>query len=213
MKLVDIFTTYVHYLIHPFKTHEYFLNPERASDDEFKPVRLTSYESLATSWLFVVVNGIFKIIILNFSILFMLNLFEDNLSLGTDFINISEFPGFYFLILSSFLDIIFYPLFGIFIIQFWEVVIKFFGGLLDSTGDLSQKSHDIMSVYFSSSILNIIPFVGASIQGLASMVLMYAGLRKQLNASPVLSVCIILTPLLFILGFISVLMLILLIAL
>jgi hypothetical protein len=203
MNLKEVFVSYIHYLIHPFKTHQSFLAPDNTDTGDYRPLKLSAYESLATSWLFVVINGIIKIVILNFSIHFMLDLFHESFEIGGNLIDIGEFPGLYFLVLSSFLDIIFYPLFGIFIIQFWEVIIKFYSGILGVEGDLSEKSHRIMSVYFSSSILTIIPFVGSSIQSLASMVLMYAGLREQLKTSPVLSVCIILTPILIFLGLLS----------
>lgn len=203
MNLKDVFLSYIHYLIHPFKTHQSFLATSEPNPNEYSPLKLSAYESLATSWLFVVINGIIKIAILNFSIHFMLDLFQDTFEIGGNLINIGEFPGLYFLVLSSFLDIIFYPLFGIFLIQFWGVIFKFYSGILGVEGDLSEKSHNIMSVYFSSSILTIIPFVGSSIQSLASMVLMYAGLREQFKTSPVLSVCIILTPVLILLGMLS----------
>jgi hypothetical protein len=211
MKIIDVFTTYIHYLIHPFKTHEAFINPDRV--EGFVPQRLSPYESLTTSWVFVILNGIFRIVTLNFVILLMLDLISDTGFDYSSFLNIEEFPSLYFVVLSSVLDIIFYPLFGIFMIQFWEVIIKLFANLLNVSGDISEKSQDIISVYFSSSILKIIPIFGAPMQSLASMILMYAGLRKQLNASPILSVCIILTPLVIMLGLASVIILLVLLAL
>ncbi|MFT6630265.1 MAG: hypothetical protein ACJAS4_000201 [Bacteriovoracaceae bacterium] len=211
MKIIDVFTTYIHYLIHPFKTHEAFINPDRV--EGFVPQRLSPYESLTTSWVFVILNGIFRIVTLNFVILLMLDLISDTGFDYSSFLNIEEFPSLYFVVLSSVLDIIFYPLFGIFMIQFWEFIIKLFANLLNVSGDVSEKSQDIISVYFSSSILKIIPIFGAPMQSLASMILMYAGLRKQLNASPILSVCIILTPLVIMLGLASVIILLALLAL
>jgi hypothetical protein len=143
----------------------------------------------------------------------MLDLISDTGFDYSSFLNIKEFPGLYFIVLSSVLDIIFYPLFGIFLIQFWEVIIKMFGNFLNVKGDVSGKAQDIISVYFSSSILKLIPIFGAPMQSFASMVLMYAGLRKQLNASPVLSVCIILTPFVILLALFSALLLLVLLSL
>ncbi len=209
MGLLNIFYSYIHYLIHPFKTHEFLVHPDRY--EGFKPVQLSAYESLTTSWVFVIISGIFRVIMLNFIILLFVDILEDSSFNYSQYIDIKEFPTFYFIILSSILDIIFYPLFGIIIIQFWEVIIKFYGTLLGTTGDLSAKAQNIISVYFSSSILTLIPVFGATAQSLASMILMYAGLRKQLNASPVLSICIILTPFVLVLGLLSILLLMILV--
>ena len=198
MNIINHFISFIHYLIHPFKSHEQFLHPERFEDEDI--LRLSAYESLTMSWAFVIINGIFRIILLNFIIVLFLDLISDSALNLSGLIDIKKIPSYNFVVLSSLVDIIFYPLFGIFIIQFWEFVFKMYGKLLGDQGDLHQKSQDILSVYFSSSILKIIPILGAPIQSIAKLVLMYAGLRKQLNSSPVLSVCIILTPYVFMLG-------------
>jgi len=195
MNPLEIFRSYIHYLIHPFSTHESFLNPDRFEGESL--VKLTAYESLITSWVFVIVNGVFRVITLNFLIVFLLDLASDSEINYAGIINLEEFPAFYLIVISSIVDIIFYPIYGMVIIKFWDFIFKMYGNLMEVSGDISQKSHDILCVYFSSSILKIVPIFGAPIQSLASMVLMYAGIRKQLNASPALSVCIILTPMLF----------------
>ncbi len=94
---------------------------------------------------------------------------------------------------------IFYPLLTLLIIQFWEVTIKIFGRLLqnEDAETIDQKAKTIMSVSLSSHILLIVPILGGMAQNFASLVLLYAGLRKQLKASPVLCACIMITPLLF----------------
>lgn len=210
MNLIEVFHSYIHYLIHPFKTHDAFMYPAKVTG--YKPMRLNAYEALTASWLFVLISAIFRIITLNFFIIFLVGLLNDSSFDYASFIDLSEFPSLYFVVLSSVLDIIFFPLFGFFIIQFWEFVIKLFGNMLDVSGNLTERAQDIIAVYYSSYILNLIPVFGAPLQSLASMVLMYAGLRKQLNASPVLSVCIIMTPFLFLLILASLLMLLVLMA-
>ena len=122
--------------------------------------------------------------------------------------DLSEIPTYSFLVLSAVLDVIFYPLFGIFMIQYWEVVIKFFAKLLHTPGDITQKSQDILTVAFSSQILKIVPVVGSGFSSLANLVLMYAGLRTQIKASPVLSVVIILAPVFTVLAALSAILLI-----
>lgn len=201
MTLLNQFHSYIHYLIHPFKTHESFINPDRA--DGFVPEKLSAYESLAFSWVFVIINGLFKIVTLNVVASSLVGMLE---GFGGDFsalVSMSEFATFHFMLLSIVLDIIFYPLFGIVIIQYWEFVIKFFGHFLGTEGDLSERAHNVLTVYFSSHIFKIIPIFGTPIHSFASMVLMYAGLRKQLGASPLLSICIMMTPFLMMLMLLS----------
>ena len=211
MDIIKLLKTYSHYLIHPFQTHEAFLHPERG--DHYRPMKLSAYESLATSWIFIIINGISKLFILNLIISWLYSFFADTSLDYAGLINFSEVPGMYFLVLSAVLDIIFYPLFGFFIIQYWDIVIKLFGSLLKTPGDIAEKANQIISVYLSSRIFKIVPILGAPMQTLGAMVLMYAGLRKQLNASPILSVCIILSPIVILMGIASmVLLLVLLIA-
>lgn len=211
MNIYETLTTYIHYLIHPFQTHDAFIHPERYGEENI-PLKLGVYESLATSWLFVIINGVFRIILLNFTILFLMDLFNDDIFDYSILIDLKDFSGLNFIVLSSILDIIFYPLFGIFIIQFWEVLIRFYGKALGVQGDLTEKAQSIISVYFSSSILRVIPIMGSVAQSIAAMILMYAGLRKQLKSSPVLSVCIILTPFLMLLAMVSFIFVIVLVA-
>lgn len=204
MTIVEIFSTFIHYLIHPFKTHDILMHQ---SEDEPELINLSVYESLGTSWVFVVFNGLVRIVILNFLLTIIMDLVQDSsLDIGLVF-DVNELPGYSFFILSAVLDVIFYPLFGFFIIQYWEMIIKLMGRLLQVPGDLSRKAGEIVSVSLASHMLKIVPFFGAPAQSLASMVLMYAGLRKQLNASPALSLCIIFSPVFILMLFLSIIML------
>ena len=210
MTLYTQFYSFIHYLIHPFKTHDSFLHPDRV--EGYRPVKLSAYESLSFSWVFIILNGIFKVLTLNSVAFLLLNLLSDPDLIISQFIDVSQFPIFHFMLLSIVLDIIFYPLFGIIIIQYWEFVFKFFGYLLEVGDDATDRAHSILAVYFSSSIFKIIPILGQPLHSLSSMVLMYAGLRKQLGASPILSICIIFTPFLMMLMFFSAIFLIFLMA-
>ncbi len=203
MQIRRVFESYFHYLIHPFHTHEAFTTP---SYEGFKPMKLTAYQSLATSWVFVMISGLTKILLTQVAIITVFELISNDSYGLTNYINFNEIPSFYFVVLSATLDVIFYPLFGIFLIQFWEVIIRLYGRGLETPGDLTQKAHDIMSVSFSSSIFLIVPMIGGAIQGLVTMFLMYAGLRVQLKSSPVLSICILFTPFVIIMGFIAMIM-------
>lgn len=190
MTILNVFLTYIHYLIHPFQTHEQLL----ASGEQPSIQRLNAYESLTTSWVFVIINGMARILLLNMVLVMIAGFFEDSNLEMMGLFDLEDMSSYSFLVLSAVLDIIFYPFFGLFIIQYWEVVIKFFARLIHTQGDIAQKANDIVSVYFASNILRIIPFFGAIAQSMAAIVLMYAGLRVQLKASPALSFCIIFSP-------------------
>lgn len=197
MPLIQVFISYFHYLIHPFRTHDILLHPERYPEEDL--IRLSPYESLTTSWVFVMVNGIIRVITLNFVLIFLYDFVNSSELSVFEILELEEFPGLYFLVLSSIVDVIFYPLFGVFIIQFWELIIRFFGKLNGTQGDLTQKAHDILAVKLSSKIISVVPFIGSSLESFASMLLMYAGLRKQLNTSVPLTLCILFTPVLLLL--------------
>lgn len=201
MPIINVLSTFMYYLIHPTKTHESF----KQNDGEV--LRLSVYESLGTSWLFILINGIFKIVLLNFVLIGIMDIVADSEFNSLGLIDFSQIPAYSFLILSAVLDVVFYPLFGLFIIQFWEVVIKFFAKLLKVGGDLTSISQDIVSVSFSAQVLNVVPIFGGTLSSIANFILMYVGLRSRLYSSPVLSVLILLSPFLILMFFVCVVLL------
>ena len=198
MAIIDVFSTFIYYLTHPFKTHEAF----KTRDETV--TRLSVYESLGTSWFFIVVHGILRIILLNFILVGILEFINSSEYSLNEMIDLTQIPAYSFIVLSAVLDVVFYPLFGLFLIQFWEIVFKFFGKILVVKENLVDVSQDIVSVALSSKVFKIIPIFGGSLSGLASLFLMYAGLRVRLGSSPVLSVLILMTPILVLLFFITV---------
>lgn len=206
MQILDYFQSYIYYLVHPFKTHDAFMG--KAPDHSYTPLKLSVYESLGASWMFIVINGIIRIFLVNFVLYAFLKISGDEFGFLTSITNEDSLLGFYFLILSSILDVIFYPLFTLFLIQFWEFVIKMFARFLGHQENIEDKAKSVMTVALSSHIFSIIPILGSMAQTLAAVVLMYAGLRKQLNASAALSVCIMMFPVLLMVAFFSLIMLV-----
>ncbi len=186
-------STYFHYLVHPFYTHELLID----GDSDLR--RLSVGESLGLSWIFVVINGLMRIILINFVVMIYLNLYYDASSIFNIFDNSDRFLGFYFIILSTILDVIFYPLFMLFFIQFWEFVLRIFAGAL-KVENASEKAAEIMSVAMSSHILTVVPIFGGVAQKFASFVLMFAGIKRQLDTSTPMALCILAFPLFVVLG-------------
>ncbi len=197
MNKLSFFASYIHYLVHPFRSHELLL-----SEDSQGLRHLNVSESIGMSWIFVVLNGFFRILLINLVLFLFLDIQADADYIFSLFDNEDKYIGFYFLILSTILDVIFYPLFMLFFIQFWEFILKIFGSLL-GVEDISSKTQDIMSVAMSSQILVMIPVFGGIAQKMASMILMFAGVKKQLNVSTAMAVCIMSAPLVLVLGFFS----------
>lgn len=206
MQITNHFQSYFHYLIHPFKTHDAFMGKE--TDLSFTPKKLSVYESLGASWTFIVLNGIIRIFLVNLVLLAFLKVSDSEFGFFSSVISEDGLLGFYFLILSTILDVIFYPLFTLFLIQFWEFVIRLFAKFLGHTENIEEKARCIMTVALSSHVFSVVPILGNMAQKFAALVLMYAGLRKQLNASAMLSVCIMMFPVLMMLGFLSLIMLV-----
>jgi len=198
MNISELFSSYITYLVHPFKSHQALIDGY-SNEMSYVPRKLSIYEALSASWAFVVINGILRILLLNFILLAFVKVSDSTGGLLSQLTSQNEFSGFYFLVLSTILDVIFYPLLTLILIQFWEITIKIYGRLLhqEDSEQIDEKAKTIMSVTLSSHILLIVPIIGGMAQSLASMILLYAGLRKQLKASPVLCACIMITPLLF----------------
>jgi hypothetical protein len=206
MSLIEFFQTYIHYLIHPFKSHDALMG--YTTDLSFTPKKISVYEALGASWVFIVVNGIVRIFLINFVLLAFLKLMQNEMGILTQVVDSDGLLGFYFLILSTILDVIFYPLFMLFLIQFWEFVIKIFARLLGHQENIEDKARSIMTVALSSHVFSIVPVFGNMAQKISAVILMYAGLRKQLNASPMLACCILAVPIFLFLCFFSLIMLI-----
>lgn len=197
--MLDLLSTYCTYLIHPFKTHDALINEDR----QFLPQEISLYESLGLSWLFIILSAFFKLVILSFFISLFVDLMSPANELLESVYSGDRFVGFYFVILSTILDAVFFPLITLFVIQFWDLIIKFFAYITGVEGDVDKKSKEIMTVALSANMFKVIPIIGEIFTRLAQMIQMYAGLRKQLNFSVGASICVLLTPYLFIAGFIT----------
>lgn len=200
MMIADSFYTFFMYLIHPLKSHDYLLDE---GEKNLLPKKLSIYESIGMSWAFIVINGLLKIWLINLVVYSFFRFTELNDGIIGQFYASDGVFGFYVLIFSAILEVIFFPLFTLIIIQIWEFIIRGYARILELDNEISQKVDDIMSVTLSSNILMIIPIFGGIAQKLTSIYLMYVGLRKQLHLKPMVCICIMLTPYLLLFGLFS----------
>lgn len=202
MTFSDALRSYFFYLAHPFKTHR--ILSEGENEEGIK--QLGIYESLGVSWIFIVISGMLRILMVNALIAMFLSVMDPASDLLTRFYDGDRFTGFYFLVLSTILDVIFFPLITLFVIQFWEFVIKSFANLAGVEGDIEAKTKAVVSVSLSSHILVIAPIIGDLAQKIANFTQMYAGLRERLGFSRSLSVCVLMTPVLIFMTLLSAMM-------
>ena len=194
----DLFETYLMTLVHPFRIHQQFRHnlPLPNQDGHlFEPLSLA--ESIGISWVFAIIRGLFKIVIINFILQSFLAMQSAEFSILQDLVQSSGFSTYYFLLFSAALDIIFFPVGAILITQLWSWVIKTYAKWLNPELPAEDIANQITVGALSSNLFNIIPFIGDVIQFFLYLFLLYAGLRSNLGTSRSLAMVILLTPTIF----------------
>ncbi len=191
-------------LIHPFRIHQQFRHHLPLPHHEgqiYEP--LTLAESLGISWVFAIIRGLFRIILLNFFFASFLKMQSENFPILKEIISTSSVSTYYFFLFSAGLDIIFFPIATIVMTEVWAWVIKKYAQWLNPELPASQIADQITTHALSSNLFSIIPFLGDVIQFLLYYFLLYAGLRSNLGAGRSLAWVILLTPTVFVLMLLS----------
>jgi hypothetical protein len=191
----QLLETYLMVLVHPFRIHQQFrfkLPMPRQEGYLYEP--LTLAEALGISWIFAVIRGLFKIILLNFFLHSILDFQSESFPVLQDLMQASGISTYYFLLFSAALDIIFFPIGAIIMTEVWAWVIRLFAGWLNPELPKDEIADQITTHALSSNLFTIIPVVGEFIQGLLYYFLLFAGLRSNLGASRSLAWVILLTP-------------------
>lgn len=200
----EILETYLMILVHPFRIHQQFrhrLPLPNTQGHLFEP--LTLAESLGVSWVFAILRGLFKIIILNFFLQTFLKMQSEKFPFLEELFASSGTSTYYFFLFSAALDIIFFPIGAIVVTEFWAWVIRKYTALLNPDLPKDEIADQITTHALSSNVFVIIPFIGDLIQGVLYYFLLYAGLRSNLGASRSLSWVVLLTPTVFLLMLLS----------
>lgn len=182
-------------LVHPFRIHDQFRHQLPIPNHEghlYPP--LTLAESLGVSWVFAVIRGLARIIVLNFFLGSLLKLQSENFPFLQEFIQSSGASSYYFFIFSAALDIIFFPVSSIVLTEVWAWIIKRYSGWLNPDLPHDEISDQITTHALASNVFSIIPFIGDFVQSFLYYFLLYAGLRSNLGASRSLAWVILLTP-------------------
>lgn len=196
--IMQLLETYLMVLVHPFRIHQQFRhNLPIPNQSGYLYPPLTLAESLGISWIFAIIRGLGKIIILNFFLQSFVSMQSENFPILQELMANSGISTYYFLLFSAALDIIFFPVATLIMTEVWAWVIRLYTGWLNPDLPKDTIADQITTHALSANLFTIIPFLGDLIQSLLYYFLLYAGLRSNLGASRSLAWVILLTPTLF----------------
>jgi hypothetical protein len=193
--ITELLETYLMVLVHPFKIHQQFRYQVALPGQEnhfFAPLKLS--EALGISWVFAIIRGLAKLMLMNFFLQSFVNMQSDSFPILQDLLISSGLSTYYFLLFSASLDIIFFPITALVMTEVWAWMIRTYSKWLNPELPHEEIADQITTHALSSNIFSIIPFLGDLIQAALYYFLLYAGLRSNLGASRSLAWVILLTP-------------------
>jgi hypothetical protein len=193
--ILDLFETYLMVLVHPFRIHQQFRYQVALPGQDnhfFAPLKLS--EALGISWVFAIVRGLAKLVLLNFFLQSFVSMQSESFPVLQDLIISSGISTYYFLLFSASLDIIFFPVTALIMTEVWSWMIRTYSKWLNPDLPHEEIADQITTHALSSNVFSIIPFLGDMIQSGLYFFLLYAGLRSNLGASRSLAWVILLTP-------------------
>lgn len=193
--LTEMFETYIMVLVHPFKIHQQFRHQLVLPGHEthlHEPLKLS--EALGISWVFAIIRGLCKLVLLNFFLQSFISMQSDSFPVLQEILMSSGFSTYYFLLFSASLDIIFFPVTALIMSEFWAWMIRLYSKWLNPDLPHEEIADQISTHALSSNLFCIIPFLGDMVQAALYYFLLYAGIRSNLGASRSLAWVILLTP-------------------
>ena len=182
-------------LVHPFRIHQQFrFNLPIPNHDGHIYRPLTLAESLGISWVFAILRGLGKIIVMNFFLHSFVSMQSETFPVLQELLQSSSYSTYYFLLFSAALDIIFFPIATLVMTEVWSWMIKKYAGWLNPDLPAEEIADQITTHALSANLFMIIPFIGDVIQSVLYFFLLYAGIRSNLGASRSLAWVILLTP-------------------
>lgn len=191
----DLLETYFMVLVHPFRIHQQFRYNVALPGQEnhfFAPLKLS--EALGISWVFAIIRGLCKLMLMNFFLQSFISMQSDSFPILQDIILSSGISTYYFLLFSASLDIIFFPIAALVLTEVWSWMIRTYSKWLNPDLNHEEIADQITTHALSSNLFTIIPFIGDLIQTGLYYFLLYAGLRSNLGASRSLAWVILVTP-------------------
>jgi len=193
-ELARIFETYLMVLVHPFQIHHQFRHNVTlpGHQERYAPLKLA--EALGVSWLFAIFRGMGKILLINIFLYSFFNTQIESFPFVRDFIVSSGISTYSLLIFWASIDIIFFPVATLVMVEIWNWVIRLYAGWLNPELPREEIADQITTHSLSANLIFMIPIIGDIFQRFVFLFLLYAGLRANLGASKSLAIVILLTP-------------------
>jgi hypothetical protein len=185
---------YLHVLVHPFRTHDYWRHNIPLWSDDFKLPKLTMPEALSISWIFWIIGAIAQIILINISLKLLLAHQNENDILYFLIHEADALFPYYLIVFSLLLDLVFFPILVLVQTEVMSWLIKFYAKLLKYQGSVDDVADQITTAALSSHFFSFIPMLGKPLVSIANFFLLYAGLRRNLGVSAPMSFVILMTP-------------------
>lgn len=193
--VIAYFHSYIFALLQPSKVHDWLKHGIAPWADLELPPRPGLAESIGVSWVMAIVQALGKIALASLILQYLID-FQIESGWAFNFIDTdAELVPYYFLVISTSLDLIFFPIVTLVVTQFWNFVVRTFGWLLGLEKEERELAADqITVVALSSNFFLVLPVLGVVLQKFAWLFLMYKGLRRNLGASRSLSVIVLVAP-------------------
>lgn len=149
---------------------------------------------IGISWSFAILQGLSRLMLANLMMHLFIH-FQNSNDFFYALVDVEDglFP-YYFLIFSTALDLVFFPIMTLVSTELWNFVLKLYANWLQVEGDRDELVRDITSVALSSNFFLVVPIIGVVFQQISWMILLYIGCRHQLGASRSLAFLILMTP-------------------
>ncbi len=200
-----LFFSYFAPIIYPFRIHDYYLHQIPLPEPEYAyPDKLSIFEAISVSWVFELIKMVLQILLIQLTLVGLTSYQEEGVSYLQGLSFISAMPSHYLFLILMGLKALLFPLTSFIGYELWSVILRGFAQLLEHQGNRHELATRILVSAQSSHVFSAIPIFGDFVQKAMSYFLMYAGIRKYLGASALLSLIILLFPLILLFSILSV---------
>ena len=200
--MIKILYGYFTYFLHPLQVNNYFrknrqdlnaLSVPYLVDDEISLkleddiLALDFSDVLSVSWLFVIINCIYSLVLLNLGAA-LLKMVDSSRSYGN--------PK--SLIFFTLAQAVLFPVGFYFFAKIWEKIVGFFTSVFrPEIEDIDEVSRQIVAISLTSHTFLLVPVLGTFIFYIAFAIYLFGGLKYNLGLRSLPAILAILSPLFF----------------
>ena len=188
-----IITHYFDSFIHPFKYQTQLHQLRSIRRGPNTQVGINFPEAISMSWFFIIIDVFFVLLSLELSLWAAQHIRGSFPEIPLINFNFSQAKDQFWLFMGI-TSVLSFPFFAIFDVVFWRIILRFCIEIFGSKEDLDEGIDQVISSSYSSHILLIVPVFGSVFKTIYRMVLIYAGLRNNLQLSKKQSFFILAMP-------------------